>query len=242
MIIVFFLGLVVGGFLSICIDRIPLKGKKIISPFDCRSHKCHLKWYELIAAVRYVLSRSLLGSGKILALNLSVGLLNTVLYLWLYSKFGLSIVFIAFAFLASALIVVSYIDIKYKIIPDCIILVLFIIGVIFNVVDRELTIWNSMTGFFAASVPLLMLAVLSGGKGMGGGDIKLMAVVGIFLGWKLACLALVIASILQTILGINLILFKIIQRKDPIPFGPFLSVGIMTAVFYGNDIILWIFT
>ncbi len=167
-----------------------------------------------------------------------VEVFNGLAYVLLYSVYGLSIQFIGMAFLASTLIVISFIDYEHKLIPNNILIVLFIAGVIYNILNRDLTIMDSGIGFFAASVPLFLLAIFTKG-GMGGGDIKLMAVIGLFLGWKLVWLSLIFGACISSVIGIILLLFRVIKRKDPIPFGPFLAIGSFISMVYGTKIIQW---
>ncbi len=234
------IGLLIGSFLNVCIHRIPCGETVVTKPSHCPQCMRNIKWHDLVPVISYIWLKGQCRycCNKISIIYPLVELLNAVAYLWLYSTFGLSVSFAGFALLTSALIVISFIDLKHKIIPDSILILLFIVGVIYNIINPELTILNSALGFFAVSVPLFILALITNG-GMGGGDIKLMAVVGIFLGWKLVLISLFIASLLGSIVGISLMLFKQIKRKEHIPFGPFLAAGIFIAILYGNMIWDW---
>ncbi len=187
--------------------------------------------------IGFLLNRCILKQ-KISIKYLLVEVLNGLAYVLLYSVYGLSIQFIGMAFLASSLIVISFIDFEHMLIPNNVLIVLFVAGVMFNILNSNLTIMDSVIGFFAASVPLFLIAIFTKG-GMGGGDIKLMAVVGIFIGWKLVTLSLIIGACMSSVIGIILLLFRVVKRKEPIPFGPFLATGSFIAMVYGSRIIQW---
>lgn len=167
-----------------------------------------------------------------------VELFTGIVFLITYLNFGVSVGFFSSVFLFCALIVISFIDLEHRIIPDSIVIALIIAGIFFNIVNTEITWLDSLIGFFAASIPLLIIAMIFKG-GMGGGDIKLMAAAGLFLGWRLILLSLFIASIAGSIIGIGLMVFEKKKRKDAIPFGPFLATGIFTSLLYGVSIIEW---
>lgn len=167
-----------------------------------------------------------------------VELLNAVAYLWLFTIYGFSIQFIFMAIMASALIVIAMIDLQHMIIPDGILVFVFVVAILNTFLNPDIAILDAVIGFFTASVPLLILAVITNG-GMGGGDIKLMAVAGIFLGWKKTLLSLFMGAWIGAIICVILIGLKIINRKDPIPFGVFLAIGIYGTMLYGEQILAW---
>jgi leader peptidase (prepilin peptidase)/N-methyltransferase len=132
------------------------------------------------------------------------------------------------------------------IIPNGTVIALVVIGLLYTVAriifpqafTIQITWLEALIGFFAASVPLFLVAVLSKG-GMGGGDIKLMAAAGIFLGWKGIILAMIVGSVVGAVVSLMLIALKRKKRKDLIPFGPFLCLGILVAAVLGPEIIKW---
>lgn len=234
------LGLLIGSFLNVCIHRIPLNRTVVTEPSHCPMCGNRIKWYDLIPVISYIL---LLGKCRFCKNKISiyyplVELLNAAAYLLIYSRYGLSIQLLGMTFLTSALIVASFIDLEHGIIPDCIIVILLVAGVAYSFFHTSITWTEAVMGFFAASVPLLIIAILSGGN-MGGGDIKLMAVSGLFMGWKMILLSLILGSIIGSVIGIILIIFKVIKLKQRIPFGPFLSAGIFTSIIYGHDLLRW---
>ena len=237
---VFILGLLIGSFLNVCIYRIP-KGKTVVTEHShCMRCGKRIRWFDLVPVISYLL---LQGKCRMCKCKISVRypvieVLNALVYVMLYRVYDIGILFLGLGFLASTLIVVSFIDVDHKYIPNRIVMLLLGVGVLYNILNKEMTVFDSIVGFFSASVPLLILAMASKG-GMGGGDIKLMAVVGIFLGWQFTVLALIIAACSGSVVGIGLMLFKKVNRKEPICFGPFLSVGIGIVMIYGQEILAW---
>lgn len=237
-ILVFIFGMIIGSFLNVCIFRIPNGQDIVTTPSHCPSCEKKLYWIDLIPVISYILlkGRCRHCQAKISMQYPMVELLNAILYVTIFQLYGFSVQMVGYCFFASNLIVIAFIDYRHRIIPNGIVLILLITGIIFKLLYNPFTYMDSIIGFFCASVPMLMLSILFKG-GLGGGDIKLMAVVGIFLGWKLTWLALFIASIIGSIIGIVLIMLKKKDRKAMIPFGPFLSLGIMISMLYGQYII-----
>lgn len=151
--------------------------------------------------------------------------------------FGLSKESIIYSILFSILLVISIIDYRHFIIPNGLIIGIFLLAIINLFLDFKY-LFGYIIGFFAASIILLILSIITRGK-MGGGDIKLMAAAGFLLGWQKILLALMIGSIFGAVTGIILIGLKIIKREQMIPFGPFLSIGIFISALYSEPILLW---
>jgi leader peptidase (prepilin peptidase)/N-methyltransferase len=175
---------------------------------------------------------------KFYRLNYIIIVINLVAYVWFFSVYGLTPKWIQMIFLTTILSIISIIDLRYKIIPNKIIAIIFMFGVLFNIINKTVTVGNMITGFFIISIPLLIMSIVLKGS-MGGGDIKLMAVAGAFLGWKSIIVAFLIGSIIASITSIILIFLRKIKRTDMIPYGPFLSMGIFIARLYGEKIISW---
>jgi leader peptidase (prepilin peptidase)/N-methyltransferase len=165
-----------------------------------------------------------------------IELLNGAAYLGIYLFLGLSVVTIIACVLFSTLLVIFMIDLRYKIIPNGLVIVVLILGIVQTVLDK--TYMNHIMGFFVMSGFLLIISIIVKG-GMGMGDIKLMAAAGLLLGWQKIIVAMMVGSIVGSLIGIGLLAFKIVKRKQPIPFGPFLAIGIMLAMLFGDSIIKW---
>ena len=141
-----------------------------------------------------------------------------------------------FCLCASVLIVLSVIDLRtYEIPPGCNVII-GILGVIQVFLNREH--WGSyVIGFFAVSGLFLLIYFITGGKGIGGGDIKLMAAAGLLLGWQKIILALALGSIAGSM--IHLTLMKLKGKDRVLAFGPYLALGIYVSMLYGSMIINW---
>lgn len=217
-IVVFFGGLVTGCFLSMIIEKISnivanrKNNEKFITMIDSKEHK---KCTEF--TIR----------------NIIVILISGLLFLISFLQIGLNVIFIQALVLNSILIVVSFVDIEHQIIPNKIIIFTLATGFLFSFIDN-ISFMNSIVGMVLGGGLLLLLALVPGV--LGGGDIKLMFALGIFLGAKGVLLALFFAFVIASIISILLLLFKIKNRKDYIPFGPFLALGSFIAFHFFNII------
>jgi leader peptidase (prepilin peptidase)/N-methyltransferase len=163
-----------------------------------------------------------------------------LIYVGLYIIFGLKIKLGVALLFASVLIPLVVIDLQQQIIPDQLNMTGAIAGLL-AIVASDITFINALIGAFIGGGLMLLIAVISRG-GMGGGDIKMMAWVGLFLGWKLTLLALFLSFLIGGLGSLILILFGIKKRKDFIPFGPFLAIGGFTAYAFGYEILAWYLT
>ncbi|MCB2294202.1 A24 family peptidase [Clostridium algoriphilum] len=154
--------------------------------------------------------------------NIIVILISGLLFLISFLQIGINVIFIKALVLNSILIVVSFIDLEHQIIPNKIIIFTLVFGIFFSFVD-DVSFMSAVVGMIFGGGVLLLLALVPGV--MGGGDIKLMFVLGIFLGAKGVLFALFLAFAIASIISILLMLFKIKKRRDYIPFGPFLALG-----------------
>jgi leader peptidase (prepilin peptidase)/N-methyltransferase len=182
-----------------------------------------------------------------------VELLNAVLYLALFNRFWDSSLWVLVTYFTfvSALIVIFFIDIDHQIIPDGITLMGIPIAIIagstilpdpFSIMD--LLGWkSSLIGFIAGGGSFYLIAVMGRlilkKDAMGGGDIKMMAMVGGLLGWKGVILTTFMGSLLGSVVGVSLIMLKGKEWGSKIPFGPYLAAGALVSLFYGQDILIW---
>ncbi len=254
-IIIFLLGLVVGSFLNVCIYRIP-KDISIVRPASlCPSCGNHIRFYDNIPLLSYIL---LLGRCRSCGMKISikypfVELLNAVFYVAALNIFGYDSVWVLsgyFLFLSS-LIVITFIDLEYRIIPDRISLPGIPLALIFGaLVLPDPFSRIDLLGFKASLIGILsggglfyLIAVL--GKAvfkkdaMGGGDIKMMAMLGGVLGWKGVLLTTFMGSLFGAIIGIALMLLKGEKRGSEIPFGPYLALAAIINLFWGQEILVW---
>jgi leader peptidase (prepilin peptidase)/N-methyltransferase len=150
--------------------------------------------------------------------------------------------FILYAFVA-ALLVVTFIDLDHQIIPDVITYPGIIVGFLSSFVMDHITYKESLMGILLGGGSLFLVAsvyyLLTKKEGMGGGDIKLLAMVGAFLGWKAVIFTLFVGSAIGTVVGVAVALRTHGGRKMAVPFGPFLSLGALLFLFFGHQIIGW---
>jgi len=140
----------------------------------------------------------------------------------LFFKFGLTILLAKAIVMTTILIIISFIDLRHRIIPDFIVALALVSGIIFSILVRA-SFLDTILGMIAGGGILLLLSFIP--NAMGGGDIKLMFAIGAFLGVNRTLWALLLAFLLSSIVSITLIFFKIKGTKDYIPFGPFLALG-----------------
>lgn len=233
------LGLLIGSFLNVCIFRIPRKEEIVYTPSHCFSCGHQLKWYDLIPAITYL---QLGGKCRYCQAKISIQypiieLSNGAAYMGIFAIYGLSIQTLIYCALFSILLVISMIDLKHYIIPNGLVITLIILASINLIMDFR-NFNNYILGFFAASIILLLIAIITRGK-MGGGDIKLMAAAGLLLGWQDILLALMLGSLIGSVIGLSLIALRVIKREQMIPFGPFLATGIMVSALFSERIISW---
>jgi leader peptidase (prepilin peptidase)/N-methyltransferase len=260
----FLFGGVVGSFINVCIFRIP-QGKSLISPLShCPLCKSPIKAYDNIPIVSYFT----LG-GKCRACKAPISIryplveaMMASLSLCLMLKFGLSPSFFTSFILIAALITVSFIDLDHRIIPDVISFPGIILGLVVSFIKpadhndflvrfvfktvkgaANMATLDSLLGIFIGGGLLYAVAVLffwvTKKEGMGGGDIKLLAMIGAFLGWSSTVFTILVSSLLGSLVGISLMLAKGTDSKYAIPYGPFLSIGAVIYLFFGREIIRW---
>ena len=244
-IFIFLLGAIIGSFLNVCIYRIPREESILYPPSHCPNCGTPLHWYDLIPILSYILQ---IGKCRYCREPISlqypiIECLNGLLYLAVYSKFGLDINFIFYAIIFSILLIISSIDLHFQIIPDFLNILILILAIIYKTLQFTLygissNLFNSILALIISGGIFLIIVILSKG-GMGGGDVKLIGVLGFILGIKMVLLTIFLSFILGAIISIFLLLFKIKGRKDPIPFGPFICLAFMITVFWGNEIINW---
>jgi leader peptidase (prepilin peptidase)/N-methyltransferase len=161
----------------------------------------------------------------------------------LFIKFGLSLSYLFYFLFVAALIVITVIDLYHQIIPDVISLPGIGVGLLASLMIPQITFFNSLVGILLGGGSLFLVATvyqwLFKREGMGGGDVKLLAMIGAFLGWKAVILTIVLGSLIGSISGIIVMVLKGKDFKYAIPFGPFLSLGAVIALFYENEIIVW---
>ncbi len=245
-VVVFLFGLVIGSFLNVCIYRIPRNLSIVFPSSKCPKCGAEIKAIDNIPLISYILLRGRCRSCKetISIRYPLVELLNGLCYVLVLWRYGLSPTAIVFMAYMSALIVITFVDIDFQIIPDVITIPgAFICLALGSLVVKDPFLRVSMLGYKSSLIGAALgfglfyaIAILSRG-GMGGGDIKMMAMVGALTGWKGVLLTTFAGSLLGSVIGIALMALKGKGRKTKIPFGPFLAAGSAISVLFGQEIL-----
>ncbi len=234
--IIWLLGICVGSFLNVVIYRIP-KGESVVGGRSyCPSCKKKLKWYELFPIFSYVFLK-----GKCKDCKSQISLwyplteaINGFMWVLIFLNFGMTYTTVLGWLFASALLSLSIIDAKTREIPFSINIFIGIVGIINLALN--FTNWHDyLLGAVSVSAFLLLLLLLSGGRAIGGGDVKLMFFAGLFLGLIPTVLAFFIACIVASI--IHLIKMKFFGAKRDLALGPYLSIGLIISFLYGSQIV-----
>ena len=238
-------GSLIGSFLNVCIARLPKEESIVFPGSHCPRCGHPIRFYDNIPVVSYLLLGGKCrdcGAPISIQYPLVEGITALGSFL-LFLRFGPSIAYlIYFAFLCG-LIVITVIDLYHQIIPDVISLPGIVAGLLASLVLPGITFWNSLVGALLGGGSLFVVATvyqwLFKREGMGGGDVKLLAMIGAFLGWKAVILTILLSSFIGSVVGILIILVKGKDFKYAIPFGPFLAAGAVISLGWGGRIIGW---
>ena len=242
----FFFGACIFSFLNVVVDRLP-RNESIVKGRSHCDHCGHsLGAMELIPVISYLMLRGRCKNchGKIPVRSLVVEILGGAAFMgcvYFYSDGSLGIIslegLLAFSFIC-ILMVVAYIDLDTQMIYDRFHILILVLGIISCFVSKDLNIVERLIGSVVISVPMLVLSILIPGA-FGGGDIKLMAVSGFFLGFKAIVIAMFIALIIGGGYGTYMLVTKKLDKKDHFAFGPYLAIGLIVALFIGNEMMNW---
>mgnify|MGYP002521309043 CR=1 FL=1 len=199
-ILIFLYGIVIGSFLNVVIIRVPRKESIVKVRSHCENCGYQLKWFDLIPIFSYLVlgGKCRKCKTKISAQHLILEVLNGILYVFTFFMAGFSLKTVLLCLLFSALLALSLIDFKTYEIPVGFQYVIFVLAVCQTILDRA--DWaEHVIGFFAVSVVLYLIYIISKGAAIGGGDVKLMAVCGLFVGWKLIIFAFLLGCIVGSV-------------------------------------------
>ena len=236
----FIFGAAVGSFLNVCIFRMSAK-TSIIKPLS-QCPQCHhpIRFYDNIPLISYIV---LMGkcrdcSGKISWRYPLVELITAILSLVLFLKFGTTLIFLTFFIFVSVLIVITFIDLDHQTIPDVLTLPGIPIFFLLAIFVVKISWHEALIGILIGGGVLFAIAfvyeLITKREGMGGGDIKLLAMIGGFLGWKSLIFILLFSSFSGAIVGITAMIIKKQDMKYAVPFGPFLSAAAVAYLFWGD--------
>ncbi len=249
-IFIFILGTTIGSFLNVIIDR-PIKGKSILGRSKCDYCGKKLLWYDMFPVISFFLLK---GKSRCCQKKLSwqyplvefLTGLTFILVFFFNDSFYKNLLETFFLLgIISCFIVIFVSDFKYHLIADGVLIGLFVFSLFFNLnnyfLENNLFLLkeNFVSGL-VVGLPIFLIYFLSKERAMGLGDVYLSAIIGFLLGWKKGFLALYIAFLLGAIFGLMLILLKKKKLKSKIAFGPFIVIGSMTMLFYGDKIIEFI--
>lgn len=244
---IFIFGLCIGSFLNVCIYRIPKSESIMYPPSKCPGCYHMIKFYDNIPIISYLMLK---GKCRNCGRSISprypmVEFLSGLFALAVVFKFGLTLsAFVYFVFVA-CLLIITFIDIDYQIIPN--VISLPGIGVFFagSLLVSEVTIADSILGIITGSSILFLVAwtfkLITGREGMGQGDIKLMAMIGALIGWKGVLVTIFLSSLIGTLVGLVVMVVQKSDMKMSIPFGPFLAIGAICHIFFGPEMVLFYF-
>lgn len=245
---IFIIGLIFGSFFNVCIYRIPEKQSISNPPSHCPNCNTRLKPRDLVPIFSYLLSgrKCRYCKEKISSRYAIVELLTGILFLIVFNKFYLDISTVYYLVLTSMLIIITFIDIDHYIIPDGLLIIGSIFAIVFNIIFKIITIKESLLGAIICGGGVLAIVYLIEfivkKEVMGGGDIKLFAMIGLFLGIKNSLLSALISVYIGAIFGVIMIICSKIKKSEfnsMIPYGPFISIATLIVMLYGDNIINW---
>lgn len=241
----FILGAVVGSFLNVCIYRIPAGQSVVSPPSSCPKCGNRIRWFQNIPILSYLFLRGRCGFCQV-RIPLRYALVEAssgLLFVVVLFHFGLSSATPVFWLFVATLLVITFIDLDHQIIPDVISLPGIAIGFLCSFAIPWLSWYDSLFGVLLGGGLLLAIAwlyeTLTKREGMGGGDIKLLGMIGAFLGWKAVFPIIFFASLGGTLIGVPLMVAKGRSSRFALPFGPFLAVAAVVYLFWGQDILNW---
>ena len=257
--LIFTVGLFIGSFLNVVIFRLENKEKIVNDRSRCLHCKHTLSWLDLIPVLSFLFLKGKCRycenkiSWQYPIVEIITGILFVVIFNIQYSIFNQYLIFniqylLFWFYIIATFIVIFVYDLKHYIIPDKIIYPAIIITLGFNLFSNfsaqgePVLDWQFSNFIFAAFIAggfFYAIIIITKGKGMGGGDVKLGFLMGLILGWPLVLVALFLSFILGSIIGVFLILVGKKKMKGIIPFGPFLVLGIFIALFWGERIVEW---
>lgn len=238
------LGLAIGSFLNVCIHRVP-RGGSIVSPGSRCPHCGYvLKWYDNIPVLSYaMLGGRCRGCQAPISIRYPiVEVITMVVFVAHYLVFGPDILLVPRLLFATALIALFAIDLEHHLLPNVITLPGIVVGLAFSAMLPPGLV-DAIIGVLAGAGVLWLVGEAyyrySGQEGMGGGDVKMLAMIGAFLGWQLMVLTLVLSSVLGSVVGLLVIVFRKGGMKYALPYGTFLSLAALVASLYGRRILDW---
>lgn len=237
-------GLAVGSFLNVCIHRLPLSRSVVRPASRCPACGRPLRWFENVPVLAWLALRGRCRTcgARISVQYPAVELATPALFLLQYSLVGWQPLLAARLLLCCALVVLFATDLRHRILPDAVTL-----GGLGAGLAAALCVWpgwpDAAIGAAAGGGALLAVArgyaLVRGEEGLGMGDVKMLAMIGAFLGWQLAFVTLLAATLLGSAVGIGMLAAGLADRRYPLPLGSFLAVGALIATAWGEPLLAW---
>jgi len=245
-IIAFLFGAAMGSFANVLIHRLP-RGASIVTPGSrCPSCGTGIRWYDNIPVLSYfVLRGRCRACGKTISPRYPlVETLSGLLFVSVVIRFGIQPATVVLALFSWALLVITFIDLDHRIIPDVLSLPGIVLGLAYSLAPGFPRPVDSALGVAAGAGFLLLILYayekIMGEEGMGLGDVKLLGMIGAFLGWQALPVTIMVSSLTGSVVGVGYALVKGEPvRKFPVPFGPFLALGALVHLFFGVQILQW---
>jgi Type II secretory pathway, prepilin signal peptidase PulO and related peptidases len=236
------LGFIIGSFLNVCIYRIPREESIAYPPSHCTNCSNGIKWYDLIPIFSYIflLKGKCRHCGEKISIRYPIiEFITGILYLMIYIKYGLTLECLKYITFVTVLIVVGMIDLDTTdvyfstTLTGNILAVLFIVATGYLYHDFKQYIFGGLLGGGIISTIILLT------KGMGWGDAEICLFSGLFLGFKLTIVMIFFSFVFGAVISLILIALKKKNKKDYIPFGPFIALAAIFTIFLGDKILLW---
>ncbi|GAB3065246.1 prepilin peptidase [Virgibacillus ainsalahensis] len=238
----FMIGLIFGSFYNVVGLRLPKQINFANDRSVCTHCKHQLTWYENIPLLSFIIQggRCRHCSEKISCIYPVIELFTGVLFALSYYLVGLGLEIVTTLLLVSMLMIILVSDIKYMIIPNKVLLFFLPLFIMMRIIQPLQPWWSAVLGGIIGMMIIAIIIFVSRG-GMGAGDMKLFGVLGIVLGIEKVLLAFFLSCIIGSVFGMVLLLFKVIDRKQPVPFGPYIVIAALMTYFYGDSLIHWYF-
>ena len=241
----FIIGAALGSFMNVVIYRVPRGESVVRPPSACPACGTRLRWCDNVPILGYVLLRARCRycgariSPRYIVVESLAGLLPVLLFV----RLGWSVEFAVYLPLAYVLLVLSFIDLDLRIIPDRVTLPGIAVGLAVAPLAGLLGFWESLIGVVAGGGALYLIGLLGElilrKESMGGGDVKLAAMLGAFLGWKMVLVGLFAAFFIGAAVGVIVMAGKPKDWDGSVPFGPFIALGAVLAVLWGGQALAW---
>jgi leader peptidase (prepilin peptidase)/N-methyltransferase len=238
------LGLAVGSFLNVCIYRLPLEQSLAFPPSHCTSCHRRLSWFENVPVLAWIVLRGRCRTchARISAVYPAVELFTGAMFAWAAWHYGPGLLLVSRLLFGCMLIVLFFIDLRHRVLPNPITVGGTAVGFLFSFATPPGWVSSLIGLAIGGLIPLLLAEAylrLRKIEGLGMGDVKMLALIGAFLGWQLVLLTLAVASVLGSLVGLGMILTRRGDMKYALPFGTFLAMAAMFAAAAGEPVVQW---